>query len=602
MIIEEQDTASEEPQEEELTEEEQKKTQTIVEDLYKELIEEKSGGCCRGCCHLWCWDCCGQTMTLSCNNQDWKNLKGIQKPKDIFTPALKKAVGSGMKVFLRLVWPLAPALLRDVWVSLEWILGLLALILSIVQFAVTGGGEIFNSIHLALAAFGFLLASIDALVQLTEVKSCKKCYHLCCGNREGENGDREPENLCCCCCKRSTRGGKALLVAKNLFDVARTLISELILYPLLICDLFELILCKGWEFENANDAIGFFLFLLSLVSLVLFVYILRTILLLIMLTRAQKTRQKLSDKTQQRSTPQALGDEQPPPYHAVDNQTTQAPENNETIDRAAGKWFSGYFFIHVVSQMIAQGLMIIAISAKFQYENRNYDQDNTIHVSSYLWYMIIAGYILPFCGFLTFFIVNFYWAREFPIKLYIQILSVLSSPDASFIFFPKETLGKGGKGGDEEQEGVIAKWREIVQHVNTIDLKNGLIKDFKEMAQLDFLRDKLGFPFRSPGLIILCIIYAVLQLTFIICATQNDVGDDVILNGGGWTIFYVCAIILGGIANVYTFLVAYLWLFIIAFVIATILAIIAMVCLCVLLAGCLSSSRSPPPDRYRNYY
>ena len=248
MITEEQDGANEEPQEQELTEEEKQKTQTIVEDLYEELIEEKTGGCCRGCCHLCCLGCCGQALSLSCDDKDCH--------QEVFTPALKEAARSGLKMFRRLVWPLAPALLRDVWVSLEWILGLLALILSIVQFAVTGGGEVFNSIHLVLAAFGFLLASIDALVQLTEVKSCKECYHLCCGNGEGKNGDKGSGNLCCCCCSRSTRGGKVLIAVKNVFDVARILISELIL-------------SKGWEFENFNDTIDLFLFLLSLGSLLL---------------------------------------------------------------------------------------------------------------------------------------------------------------------------------------------------------------------------------------------------------------------------------------------------------------------------------------------
>ena len=236
--------------------------------------------------------------------------------------------------------------------------------------------------------------------------------------------------------------------------------------------------------------------------------------------------------------------------------------------------------MHVVSQMIVQVLMIVAISAKFQYENRNYNKDNTIHISGYLWYMIIAGYILPFCGFLTFFIVNFYWAREFPIKLYIQILSILSSPDASFIFFPNEKLGEDGKGGNEEQEGLIAKWREVMQQVNTVDLT----KDYKKMAEQNFVIHKLGFPFRSPGLIFLCFIYAGLQLTVVFCATQNDVGDDVILNGGGWTIFYICTVILGSLANMYTYAVAYLWLFIIVLIIAILYIIVIIVVVIVIIA------------------
>ena len=87
-------------------------------------------------------------------------------------------------------------------------------------------------------------------------------------------------------------------------------------------------------------------------------------------------------------------------------------------------------------QMIAQLLMIVAIASKFQYENRNYDTDGTIHISNYLWYMLVAGYILPLCGLGSYFIVSYYWAREFPMKLYIQILEVLSCPDATSLFFP----------------------------------------------------------------------------------------------------------------------------------------------------------------------
>ena len=55
-------------------------------------------------------------------------------------------------------------------------------------------------------------------------------------------------------------------------------------------------------------------------------YILRAILLFIVLARAQKTRQRLVDKAQQKSTLQVPGNEQPPPY-----------QDNETIDRNAGR-------------------------------------------------------------------------------------------------------------------------------------------------------------------------------------------------------------------------------------------------------------------------
>ena len=44
---------------------------------------------------------------------------------------------------------------------------------------------------------------------------------------------------------------------------------------------------------------------------------------------------------------------------------------------------------------------------------------------------------------------------------------------------------------------------------------------------------KFFYPFESPVLIILCLVYALLQLGFIICAALADTGPTEVLNGGG---------------------------------------------------------------------
>ena len=604
-IDEEPDVEVEEPQQE-VTKEERETVGKIVQDLFDELVDdEKTGGCCRVCCrgcsNLWWKACCGQALSISCTNRDFKNCNSVQKSKEVITEALENAIERGTTALKRIVFPLCSSILRDVWVSAEFILIWVAFILSLVQLTVSGNTAVLNILHLALASLALVLANIDAGFQLSEFRSCKTCYSVCKGkNRKDEkrlavdHGDQTESKYVCCnrCCDRSTTGGKAVLMSRDAFDVVRVFLSELILYPLTICDIFELILCKGWERENTSDELSLALFIISSFSLIFFVYILRIVLLFFTLVNTQRTRQKLVDKSQK----EWQNRDPPPPYSFT---TTQAPPvNEEVVDRAAGKWFSGYFFVHVLSQMIAQILMIIAISAKFLYENRNYDLDQTIHISTYLWYMLAAGYMLPLCGLATFFIVNFYWVREFPIKLYIQILSVLSCPDATALFFPKEALMGDEKNGESENsEGLVHKWREVMQRVNSVDLRNPnsrdtVINDFKEMAKQNIFTDRLGFPFRSPGLVILCMIYAALQLAFIISATKNNVDGDTILAGGNWTTFYIFAIIVGGLANVYTFCVAYFWLLVIAVITAGILIAVAMICLCLLLASTASGSSS----------
>lgn len=148
------------------------------------------------------------------------------------------------------------------------------------------------------------------------------------------------------------------------------------------------------------------------------------------------------------------------------------------------------------------------------------------------------------CGFVTFFIIKFYWAQQFPIELYLQFLSVLSLPDSNLSISQK-------KMSDENQEKVIVVWREVVQHVNIIDFKNVLIN---EMAKQDFVR--FNFPFRNPWLIMLCIIYA--ALFWYLCLSKQC---------RRWChpkkrwlnyFLYLCGIILGDIANMHIFDVVYL--------------------------------------------
>ena len=97
---------------------------------------------------------------------------------------------------------------------------------------------------------------------------------------------------------------------------------------------------------------------------------------------------------------------------------------------------------------------------------------------------------------------------------------------------------------------------------------------------------KFSHPFKSPGLVAICLLYSVLQLAFIICAARavDDMGVVVthVLNGGGWVAYYIFALIVGFIANLYVFLVVGLWVAIITAILVAIALIVGFVCLAVM--------------------
>ena len=90
----------------------------------------------------------------------------------------------------------------------------------------------------------------------------------------------------------------------------------------------------------------------------------------------------------------------------------------------------------------------------------------------------------------------------------------------------------------------------------------------------------VGYQFESPVLTIHYLIYDLLQLGFIICTVVADTGSSEVLNGGGWLNFYITAITIGIIANLYTFTVIAFWGTIITGMTITIASLVACLLIC----------------------
>ena len=475
-------------------------------------------------------------------------------------------------MFFQFTFPLVTNVIRDIWVTTEFIFTIIATILSSIMFKL-GNDAAFNLVHLVLASVSFVLATLDFGINLYD--RCKEYYHGCCmvqpdseengtsrllgdahGDGEGNESSTSYRLL------DDTEGdakskGKCLRYFKNIFDFLRTWIAELILYPLLICNMLEFITGQGWKNESATDRLGFALFVISSGGLVVYVYIVRLFILLGMI------------------------------YHVTKRRTTKPEESNKPEETDSGGysvsafWFQLYFYIHVFGQMVVQILMLIGIGAKIQNDNpplnttaisanntAGNDTSTPIHIGPFLWYMIVSGYILPFLGLLTFFIVTYYWVQEFPIGICLDVLRLLIPTTGS-----ADTI-RNIKG---ETKATSEKMSKIERYVRRADLEN----NFQNMRGKSWFRVKFAYPFKSPMLVFLCIAYFAIQIGFAVCAVLRDsiFTEDfdcenvklndvfVFLNGGNWMKFYLAAVIVGIIANLYTFIVAVLWLLFIFIVI-----------------------------------
>ena len=166
-------------------------------------------------------------------------------------------------------------------------------------------------------------------------------------------------------------------------------------------------------------------------------------------------------------------------------------------------------------------------------------------------------------------------------------------PGVDDLLYAEEHFKKSNANTEKKIEAVAAR---LVANFVRIDKLETQFNDMRNKGA----SKKIFYPFESPVLIILCLIYALLQLGFIICAAIADTGPSEVLNGGGWIYFYIIAIIMGIIANLYTFTVAAFWGAIIIGVIVMITALIACLVLCCFLAM-LGSCESSSNSNRRNY-
>ena len=519
------------------------KIYTIVPALLK-VVEDDTQTCCSSNCS--CTVSCLNICCLPCNNPLSKSEDTTEEKFHIFNEMLQRGSEAGSAIFQEIIFPLIRPFTRDIIAISEFLIGFVGLILLSISFSLGNNGA-YNIIHLVLAILSTLLGFVDMIVSLKFSSAIAQMIKSLRNRILGENGKDVEANG-----NRYDKDPEEPSFLKKGWDTGRILISEAILYPLLVCDLIEFIVNRSYAVNEPREVVNLVLFIISLLSFVFYVYIVRVGVLIAMAIHLHKFRSL-----------------RPKPREAITKQSTDnekvSKENNEELDPSIAKKamiFLIYFVLHVMGQMASQIMIIVAVSLKIAEDNKNKTLDSPLHISGELWFMLTAGYIMPFLGILSFFIPTFYWVYEHQIGLCVDFLSLLMMRGIDHILFPN---------GEE-----IKEVYESIQKIG-LKLRDGkkLRDDFKRLQGISFC-NKLSYAFRNPLLVVACLAYSFAQIALVVVTiiTMENVDLSTI-------IYYVISIVIGILANVYVFLVAALWIAVIVGIlaIAPIIALVAGICL-----------------------
>ena len=506
--------------------------------------------------------------------------KKKKPPPTTLSPQLKNASNQGWDMMKKVVFPSLPALLQDLWVYLELLVTLVAFVFGMIGFAPIPSSPAFSYVHLSLTILSMVLALIDAYVYFFELGTCARAIRYAKrrlkqkGNSEEEEALEEEEN-------ENNDGAKkkcSFHLSKKwktyfslFFELGRNIVSELILYPLLVFDLFLFVTQSTYQPEGSLGRLDFSLFIVGAFYMVLAVYIMRIFVIAgSMKSLVQiSVNDKLSGKEGDNSSSllikfclHILGqivvhfttimviaakiNNENPPLTPM-NTNSSANASNSTIMMIMDGSGSGS------GSGMSSGLMNNAMN------NQNISMgDSTpaliIHSSPFLWIALVFGWLIPIAGISIFFVVNMYWMREFTIGFWIKMLSLLQG--ASFA----ETVF-GGEGMSAAQEQTL----DFIEKSQYSKVKKQL-KRFKSPSWWT----KFLYPTRVPLAALSGLLYDFVLIVFAVSImfTYKDgtvqlvvFQDDHILS-----IMFVISVLSIIIANIHVLILLNMLLIIIAFV------------------------------------
>ncbi len=404
----------------------------------------------------------------------WRGAGGLSK-------SLSKASNIGQKMLPRVVFPAAPKLFRDGWVLAE-------LLLTIVQFiyALIGTNyrinRLYNAIYISLSVINLALALIDSFYYFYElgscmilVRKCRKCFrkrkrkdyeNLENGEESDQESDEEEEMesdsksegsfRCFKICRLSAKKKEQL---NMWFEVIRSVVSELLIYPLVVLDLFGVI-----SDPHISDRLNFSFFVIGSFYLVLSVYISRVMTMLLTLLTL-KGLLSASDSGKRNVT------------------------------------FIIRFLLHSIAQVVVHVSCVLAVAIKVKQEN---DHNNgRYHASPILWLVIFGGWFIPFLGVITFFFINYFWAQQFSVGFFVELMALLQEGDVV------ESMMQGK---DQTKAEANERSKQILEK-----MEYKKVKEEYQKIESTHQFSKISYPVKIPMYILLCIVYNITLGGFFAC-------------------------------------------------------------------------------------
>ena len=474
--------------------------QAAVLDAVDEQKQSASGECfqrCSGCC-------------------EYDPFKSPKPSK--FTPQLKAASTQGLKMMKKLFSPALPRVLRDLWVYAEIAVTLYQFIVGLISLSLENN-RAFNIFYLVLSTISVALALLDGFIYFIQLGSCVQCFRYCYSkyrrgkvtNAEKEEEEEEEEKEEESSKKRSwwKMSPKRQHQVGESLELVRSIATELLLYPLLICDLFEFIVGGSVRRESNADRLNFSLFIVGGFYLVISIYFIRLFMVsgsIINLLRIP----------------------------------INASKSRKSYIRLI-LWFA----VHVLAQIFVSAVIIATIGVKINDENTiescpSVNGTMSICASPFLIYDAVVGGIIPLFGVASFFIINAYQMRQLSAGLWIDMISLLQSESFADLVFQ----GKGVKVAK-------TKAKNFVQQIELHDVK----KQYKAWRSSPVWAS-IVYPIKIPIIAALGIVYELLLASFLttIFFGQDNTVDTAALV---WNSVVVAVIV---IANLPLILFATLWL------------------------------------------
>jgi hypothetical protein len=446
---------------------------------------------------------------------------------------LKQGNRLGTKISQDFLLPGMPQLLADLWIFIELSVTLFQLIFSLVNMNISSN-KVFNGLYIALASVNVLLACTDAFLYFYELKSCKAFYNwfksvrgelkddrffIEEGEGEGIEEQEEQEKKRCCPCEIKVPE-KVLSTFNQWFEIMRTILGELLVYPLVVLDLFDLLAGGAFRLADTNSRISFSMFIVGSFYMVLSVYIGR----IIMSVTTIGSIQGLSSTT----------------------------KNDSDYMRVFVR-----FLFHVLAQVAVHLLCVVAVGVKIWEENMTLT-GSEFRASPLLWGVIAGGWIIPFLGIVSYFIVNYYWIRSFSIGMFVDMIGLLQEPDfAESVFCVGEEEGM--------KEVAAEKSEKLLSDVKYFDIK----QEAKTREELTSPMAKIMYPLKVPFFLLYAVFYDVILSGFITCLVleynyqTHKYGIVELTTNTGMAI--VVTIILVIISNLHIVLLINIWMIIILF-------------------------------------